>query len=103
MEILTPLIKVRNLALQYLKSNLNSRPLLIHLTGRSSIRRDEVSRHSSLTHYLNQAAKSLKQHGDRTTITFNTQDINVENSIEELGIIFNIKEINLCPCLLKII
>lgn len=79
MEIVTPLI-VRNLALQYPKSSLNSGPLLIYLTARSSVRGEEAVK-TLLTDPQLQAAKALKQDGGLTTITFHSLDIIDENSI----------------------
>ena len=79
MEILTPSI-VRNLALQYPRSSLNSGPLLIYLTARSLARGKEAVK-ILLSDPQLKAAKALKQDGGLTTMTFNGLDIIDENSI----------------------
>jgi carbonyl reductase 1 len=79
MEILTPLI-VRNLALEYPKSSLNSGPLLIYLTARSPVRGEEAVKTLLLDPQL-KATKALKRDGGLTTITFSSLDITDENSI----------------------
>lgn len=79
MEIPTPLT-VRNLALQYPKSSLNSGPILIYLTARSSARGEEAVK-TLLSDPQLEAANALKQDGGLTTITFNCLDIIDENSI----------------------
>lgn len=80
MESLTPLT-VRNLALEYPKSSLNSGPYLIYLTARSSARGEEAVK-TLLSDPQLKAAKALKQDGGLTTITFNSLDISDENSIQ---------------------
>ena len=79
MEILTPLI-VRNLAIQYPNSPLNSGPLLIYLTARSSVPGEEAVKTLLLDPQL-KATKALKGDGGLTTITFHSLDITDEDSI----------------------
>lgn len=74
-------MKVRNLALEYLKSPLNSGPLLIYLTARSSVRGEEAIK-AILSDPQLKAAKALKQDGGLATINFNVLDISYENSAQ---------------------
>ena len=71
---------VRNLAIQYPQSSLNSGPLLIYLTARSSTRGEEAVK-TLLSDPQLKAAKALKQDGGLATITFSTLDISDVNSI----------------------
>jgi len=79
--ILTPLT-VRNLALQYPKSSLNTGPLLIYLTARSSTRGEEAVK-TLLTDPQLKAAKALSQDGGLSTITFGHLDIIDGTSIRD--------------------
>ncbi|KAE9370002.1 NAD(P)-binding protein [Stipitochalara longipes BDJ] len=72
---------VRNLALQYPKSSLNSGPLLIYLTARSTARGEEAVKTLLFDSQL-KAAKALVQDGGLATIKFQTLDITDENSIQ---------------------
>jgi carbonyl reductase 1 len=79
--ILTP-STVRNLALEYSKSSLNSGPLLIYLTACSSTRGEEALKGLLLDPQL-KAAKALQKDGGLTTIVFSSLDITDENSIRD--------------------
>jgi len=73
-------LTVRNLALQYPKSSLNTGPLLIYLTARSSTRGEEAVK-TLLADPQLKAAKALTQDGGLSTITFGHLDITDESSI----------------------
>jgi len=73
-------LTVRNLALQYPKSSLNTGPLLIYLTARSSTRGEEAVK-TLLADPQLKAAKALTQDGGLSTITFGYLDITDESSI----------------------
>jgi len=61
---------------------MNSGPLLVHLTARSSARGEEAVK-TILSDPQLIAAKALSQDGGLTTITFNSLDIDDETSIEK--------------------
>lgn len=77
-----PLHLVRNLALDYPKSTLNSGPFTIYLTARSASRGAEAveTLHGDST--LKQAGVLAKD-GGSTTIKFHALDISQENSIRD--------------------
>lgn len=72
---------MRNLALQYPESSLNSGPLLVHLTARSAARGEEAVK-TILSDPQLKTAKALSQDGGLTTIVFNSLDIADEKSIQ---------------------